>query len=130
MRVNIPANADELITLLDNIIAKENALAPNGLLNDAELLEVVAIRDAAKTANNLQKQLYRDAEAQTELRNVKLGTNTGANVNLPGTGLYYVTYVRDLGLTKNKQTPHKIGEWGFEVDDAPQGGGTPTPPTP
>lgn len=125
-RINVPKTADEFIELMDSIIEKENALAPNGMLSPGELTAMTALRDTAKSSNKLQKQLHKDAEEATEGRDVALGMTS---VDTPGTGMYYVTMVRDLILAKNKQNPHKAGEWGFEVDDSPQGG-APTPPNP
>lgn len=126
-RVIIPDNADELIGLIELIIAKETAVAPNGVLTPAELTELQDYRQKGADANAAQKQFYKDAEEKTKMRDLALGTHKGATVNQPGSAMYLVTYLRDALLAKNKTNPNVLGEWGFVVDTSPKKKAEPTP---
>ena len=128
MRVVINENPDKLITLMTDIIDKETAVAPNGVLTPGELTALTALRDTAKTANKEQVDLYKLAEEKTRTRDNALGITAGMKVDQPGTGMYTITYVRDILLAKNKTNPKVLGEWGFVVDDSPQAGAPPPPP--
>ena len=129
-RVIIPENADLLIHLLDNAIAKEQTLAPNGTLTAAELAELIALRDTGKDANDKQQQHYKKAEELTVTRNNALGITAGMSVDQPGSAMYLITSLRDLLLARNKTNPKVLGEWGFDVDDSPKKKEEPLPPTP
>ena len=129
-RVIIPLNPDLLIHLLDNAIAKEQALAPNGTLTTAELTALIALRDEGKEANDKQQYHYKKAEELTVTRNNALGIAEGMSVDQPGSAMFYITSLRDLLLARNKTNPKVLGEWGFEVDDSPKKKDEPTPPTP
>ncbi len=133
-RVIIPENPDELLDLMDETIEKEQALAPNGTLTAQELTDYIAFRDTAKLANKQQKEAYKKAEELTVTRNNALGIAEGMSVDQPGTGMFFLTSLRDLLLARNKTNPKKLGEWGFVVDDSPQPHKTsnnqPVPPPP
>lgn len=119
-RVIIPDNADEFITLAELIIAKEQALAPNGILSPQELTALQDLRQKGFDANKLQQQLYKDAEEKTHERDNALGLGKGARVDIPGTAMFLVTKVRDSVLAANKTNPQVLGEWGFTVDSSPK----------
>lgn len=126
-RVKIPKKPDEMLTLVGDIIIRENANPAESNLSPAEIVELTGYRDAGRTANNLQKELSRQAEEQTGIRNNALGLGDGQKVDVPGSAMYLITKLRDILLAKNKTNPKALGNWGFEVDDSPQGGGTPPP---
>ena len=128
-RVIIPENVDAFITLVSDIITKEQSLGPNSNLTLIELNQLITLRDTGKAASDEQKAAYKKAEELTITRDNLLGTGKKAKVNQPGTALYQVTALRDILLAKNKTNPKVLGEWGFEVDDSPKAG-EPTPPTP
>jgi hypothetical protein len=119
-RVVIPTNADAFITLCDEIIEKEEELAPNGILSAAELQELKDLRTDAAKANKEAKQLEKQAEDKTKARDLCLGKANGQGVATPGTALFFVTKLRDKALADNKTNPKAIGEWGFVVDDSPK----------
>ena len=129
-RVIIPENVDAFITLVSDIITKEQSLGPNGNLTPAELAQLEQLRNDGKKASDEQKAAYKKAEELTITRDNLLGTGKKAKVNQPGTALYQVTALRDILLAKNKTNPKVLGEWGFEVDDSPKAGDEPTPPAP
>ena len=134
-RVIIPENADSFITLCDGIIEKEDALAPNGILTPAELLELKAQRLAAFNANKEAKAAEKLAEEKTKARDLILGKADGQGVNTPGTAMFYVTKLRDKVLADNKTNPKVLGEWSFVVDDSPKkkkktSNNQPVPPIP
>jgi len=50
-RVNIPANADDLIKLMEDIIEKETGLGPNATLTADELAELISYKEIADESN-------------------------------------------------------------------------------
>jgi hypothetical protein len=68
--------------------------------------------------------LRRDAEVATENCDLAIGDNGN-----PLTVEYNVRSARDILAGLNKGNERKLGDWGFEVDSAAQGG-TPATPTP
>jgi hypothetical protein len=125
-RVIIPGNPDEFIKLMDDIITQEEKLAPDGIFTATELTEFKGYRSTANAANEDQKKLYREAEEKTRERDNALGTAPGLRVDIPGSGMYLTTYLRDILLAKNKTNPKALGQWGFTVDDST----APKPPAP
>ena len=119
-RVIIPKNPDENLALLNLVINKETALGAAKVLSDADLADLKNFRDAAKDANDKQKQFYKDAEEQTKLRNNALGIARGARANVPGSAMFILTKLRDNLLANNKTNAKVLGEWGFVVDDSPK----------
>lgn len=119
-RVVIPKNADEFIILIDNIIAKEEALGPNGMLSAAELQKLKDLRALAFDANKEQKQLTKKAEDKTKERDLAFGRAQGQGVDTPDTCEFLVTKLRDKALSEHKQNPKALGAWGFVVDDSPK----------
>lgn len=129
-RVVIPDNADEFLILIDAIIEKEEAIAPNGVLTPAELAALKQKRETAFKANKEKKEFEKRAEERTRDRDNALGRAKGQGVDTPDTCEFYVTQLRDLVLARNKTNPKVLGEWGFDVDDSPRAGDEPTAPTP
>ena len=126
-RVKIPKNPDLLLTLIGTITTKETALGPNSNLSAAELTELQGYKTSATADNIAQKDLARQAEEKTVSRNTALGIKKGQKVTQPGNASYLVAKLRDLLLAKNKTNANVLGQWGFTVDNSPQGGGE-TPP--
>lgn len=127
-RVVIPKNADEFLILIDNIIEKEEAIAPGGVLTPAELQKLKEKRETAFKANKEKKEFEKRAEERTRDRDNAFGRAEGQGVDTPDTCEFFVTQLRDLVLAKNKTNPKVLGEWGFEVDDSPKAGDEPVPP--
>jgi hypothetical protein len=127
VRVVIPDNADEFIILIDDIIEKEESLAPDGTLSSVELNVLKAQRETAHKANKEKKRLEKLSEEETQKRDLAFGRAEGQGVDTPDTCEYFVTMLRDLLLAKNKQNPKVLGEWGFEVNDAGGGSDKTTP---
>ncbi len=128
VRVVIPQNADEYLILIDRIIAQEDKLPPNGMLNATELQQLKDLREEAFKANKEKGDYERLAEEKTRTRDLAFGRAKGQGVNTPNTCEYLVTKVRDKALADNKTNPKALGAWGFEVDDSPRSGDE--PPTP
>lgn len=120
VRVVIPKNADEYLILIDDIIAEETDLAPNGTLNAAELAKLVTLRGIAFDANKKRKEFEKAAEDKTKERDLAFGRAKGQNVDTPDTCDFLVTKVRDKALAENKTNPKALGKWGFVVDDSPK----------
>jgi hypothetical protein len=116
VRINIPANADDLIVLAKKILAR--AAEPNGPtpLPEEKMTDMTAKTATADTKNELCKDLARQAETATEARDNALG-QTGQLRD--GTVRFYVTSVRDVLLGLNKGNEHALGDWGFDVDASP-----------
>lgn len=129
----IPTNADEFISLGEDIVAKHTADGVDSPLNGLDMASFATTVTDAKAQNDLQKQLRRDAEMATENRDGLLGRRKDQNVNTEGTGLNIIARVRDILLGIHKGNEQQLGQWGFEVNQSTTGGGdaggTPTPST-
>lgn len=119
VRVVIPRNADEFLILINDIIAKETALAPNGTLSPADLAKLTTLKTAASSANDAMKAAKKLAEEKTAERDLAFGRAKGQGVDTPDTCDFLVTQLRDMLLAANKTNPKKLGEWGFVVNDSP-----------
>jgi hypothetical protein len=126
-RISIPSNKDKLIVLSKAILAKHVALGAASPLGGLKIADWTASTDKADTENKKAAQLRRDAEIATENCDLAIGDNSN-----PLTVEYNVRSARDILAGLNKGNERKLGEWGFEVDSAAQGGtpATPTPPGP
>lgn len=119
MRVVLPRNADAFIGLIDLIVEKEEALAPNGKMSAAELTELKGYRAIALAAAKESDSLKRKSEEKTAERDRALGRAADQGVDTPGTCAFLVTMLRDRLLADNKTNPKVLGEWGFTVNDSP-----------
>jgi hypothetical protein len=129
-RINIPSNKDKLIALSKAILAKHTDLGAASPLGGLKIADWTASTAKADTENKKAAQLRRDAEIATENCDLAIGDNRN-----PLTVEYNVRSARDILAGLNKGNERKLGEWGFEVDSAAQGGAsasaaTPTPPGP
>jgi len=111
VRVVIPGNADDFILLINEIITKETALAPNGTLSPAELAKLTSLKTAASNANDAMKSAKKLAEEKTAERDLAFGRTKGQGVDTPDTCEFLVTQLRDMLLASNKTNPKKLGEW-------------------
>jgi len=129
MRVNIPGNPDEFITLAKSVLAKHVALGAasplNGIPGIAGFAAQVGVAD---TQNLAAKDFAQKSETATEARDNAIGATT----DTAGSLQFFVTSARDLLLAINKSTEHKLGDWGYQVitSTAPTPPATPTPPHP
>ena len=124
VKVVIPPNADELIELGEDIVAKHTADGAASALSGLDMTAFAARVASAKAKNALQKQLRRDAEMATEDRDTLLGRRKDQNVNTDGTVLNVVSRARDILLGTHKGNEQQLGQWGFEVNQSTTGGGS------
>ena len=112
MRIPIPTNADEFITLAKAISAKHTALGAASPLKGIEGIDTLATLSAsADTSNKQAGDLRKQAETCTEARDKAIGPN----VNTPGCLQFLVTASRNVLTGQNKGAEHKLGDWGFGV---------------
>ena len=122
-RVSIPANPDDLIALSKSIVAKHAADGAGSPLAALNMADMGAKTTTADTQNQASDKLYRDAETATQNRDIALGSSKSTQ----GTVNYYVSSVRDMLLGLYKGNEQKLGDWGFTVDQSPQGGSKAAP---
>jgi len=115
MKVTIPTNVEELITLGNNIVKKEQALGVKSNYTPEELAELQSKLVTANDANTKQKELTKQAKELTLTRDNALGLTKKTSVNQPGNVKFFVTGLRDVLLGKNKTNPKILGEWGYDV---------------
>ena len=116
VRVEIPSGSpDDMITLMDAILAKE--LAPDSAheLDPAKVSKLSALQSGVKVPHGQAKAL--DAQAQTlrQQRDTQLGTAAGQSVDTKDTVLYLVTRMRDALLMKYEGNEEALSNWGFNV---------------
>jgi hypothetical protein len=117
MRIKVPANPDELITLAKAIGTKHTNLGASSPLNSIQDIAKLAAQTAiADTNNAAAKTLAKQAETATQARDVALGQSGQLT---PGTVRFLVTSARDILAGANKGNEKKLGDWGFNVDDSP-----------
>ena len=117
MRIKIPSNPTELITLAKAIMAQHEKLGAASPLNGIEDIErfgpLVATAD---TTDKAAADLYKQAETAIETRDNALGPDTTTK----GFVRFFVTSSREVLGGLNKGSEHKLGVWGFEVNETPQ----------
>jgi hypothetical protein len=112
MRINIPSNPDEFITLAKAVLAQHNKLGTASPLNGIKGIAGLAAQvQAADTNNELAKQLYEQAKTATEARDNAIGPDT----TTPGYLQFFVTSARDVLAAQNKGSEHVLGDWGYGV---------------
>ena len=116
MRIPIPENPDEFITLAKAISLKHTALGANSPLDGIEDIELLApLAATADTNNQAANNLYQQAKTATEARDRAIGPN----MNTPRTLHFLVDAVRNVLSGQNKGKEHNLGGWGFTVIDMP-----------
>ena len=115
MRINIPSNPDDLITLAKTILAQHTKLAAASPLNGINGIAGFGAQVGTADTNNQQASLlYEQAQTATEARDNALGSD----VTTPGYVRYFVAAARDVLAGQNKGSEHKLGDWGFQVIDS------------
>lgn len=108
-RVAIPKNAEELLDLAGNVLKKHTELATASPLNSMVSHSWTDNGPKVATCQDLHKQaeeFARQAEEAYRQRDLLLGEVKES-----------VLASRDLLLGVYRETPKKLGEFGFEVDD-------------
>lgn len=124
MRINVPGNPGELIALAQAILDKHTKLGAASPLNGIDgIANFGAQVNAADTNNKLADNLYKQAETATEARDKALGPNA----TTPGFVRFFVTSARDVLAGLNKGSEHKLGDWGFQVNQSAQASAKPAP---
>lgn len=126
-RINIPKNADQLIQLAKNIVAKHTTDGVVSPLGGLDMADMNTKTSTADTENKSAAQCRRDAEKATQNRDNALGSGAGGPVK--GTVEHYVKSARDVLLGLNKGNEQRLGDWGFDVDTSVRAG-NPAPTTP
>ena len=117
MRITIPTNVDDHLTLAKAILAQHAALGPASPLNGIKDIATFGPQTkAADAANTLAKSLAKQAETAKQNRDLALGQSGQLT---PGSVRFFVTSARDVLLGLNKGNEKKLGDWGFVVDDSP-----------
>ena len=115
MRVNIPNNAGDLIALSQAIQAKHTALgAASPLANIPGIAGFGALVTTASTNHQQGITLAEQAQTANQTRDNALGPD----MTTPNTVRFTVAAARDLLLSLNKGSEHKLGDWGFSVVDS------------
>ena len=116
IKVVIPKNPDDLIGLAEKIIDKHTADGAASVIPNDIATELGTLTTEAKTLNELQKNLYRDAENSIEQRNLALGKDPTQDSRTANTVLFYIVSARDVlgGLYRNNL--RNLGHWGFKVN--------------
>ena len=112
MRINIPSNPDEFITLAKAVLAQHTKLGAASPLNGIKGIAGFGAQvTAADTNNQLANQLYEQAKTATEARDNAIGPDT----TTPGSLQFFVTSARDVLAAQNKGSEHVLGDWGYNV---------------
>lgn len=118
VRIPIPVNPDDQITLAKAVLAKHKALGAQSPLSGLDMAAFEAQLTIADAQNVLAKQLARDAEAATQARDGALGSPKGPEV--PGTVKFFLRAGRDALAAVNRGNEKKLGDFGYTVDDSPR----------
>jgi len=112
MRIDIPSNPDEFITLAQAILAQHNKLGAASPLNGIKGIAGFGAQvTAADTNNKLANSLYEQAKTATQARDNAIGPDT----TTPGYLQFFVTSARDVLAGQNKGSEHVLGDWGYTV---------------
>jgi hypothetical protein len=111
--VDIPVNADDLITLAKALLAKDTAMgATSPFKNIKNWSAFTGLNGTADTSNVSSNTLYQQAEEATQTRDNALGQTGQLKEN---TVRWFVTSARDVLLGLNKGSEQALGEYGFNV---------------
>ncbi|MBI4932209.1 MAG: hypothetical protein HY841_15730 [Bacteroidetes bacterium] len=126
VRVKIPRNAAKLIELAMNILkhkasATGNAgAAASNPLASIDMDELMRKTTVSDTEHTLALQLKKDSETAIDLRNHALGIAKDQLSSTDSTVYFFVKAIRDVLLGVYKGQEHKLGDYGFEVDESPK----------
>lgn len=116
IKVIIPRNPDELLTLAENILAKHTLDGAASVIPTNVAAELQTLYTKGFEQNELQKQSYRNAENYVELRNLALGTLPTQDSRTPNTVKFYIISVRDVLAGLNRDNLRHLGKWGYTVN--------------
>jgi hypothetical protein len=109
VRVNIPTNPTEQITLLGTVSAKNTDLGAASPLGSLKWDKISPALADAKTHDDTAGALAKQVEKEYRARDISMPAVTQA-----------LRDARDLLLVANRDNPKALGDFGFEVDDTPQ----------
>lgn len=118
LRIPIPVNPDEQITLAKSILAQHKKLGANSPIAGLNMDDFVAKVGLAENQNDLGKQLHKDGETAFQKRDNALGPQKGEEK--PGTVKFYLRAARDTLAGQNRGNEQKLGDFGFTVDTTPK----------
>lgn len=110
VRVDIPTNPDDLLQLLEKVIAKNAADGAASPLKSLNMATFEAKTQVALAANSEMQRLYELAKIETGKRD-----NAFGSIQTADTALYILGQIRDLLLVIYKNNPRELGQWGFGV---------------
>lgn len=116
MRVEIPKNPDDCITLAGKVITKHVADGATSPLTGLGMADMAVKNTTADAQNKQSKDLARQSQLCTENRDIALGKDTSKE----GTVRFYLNSVRDTLLGKYRGNPSQLGDWGFDVATTPK----------
>lgn len=115
VRVNIPSNPDNLITLMEDVLREHVRLAPASPIPVAMATQMEAVIAEAKPKRQLGQDLSRQSQEAFESANTALGLAAGQTTRTPNTGLNLVAQIRDRLLAANPGSENALELFGFEV---------------
>lgn len=110
VKVEIPANPDDLLLLLKKVIAKNELDGVNSPLKGLNMATFAAKTGIAAASNSEMQRLYDVAKIETGKRDNALGS-----IQTADTALYILGQIRDMLLAIYKDNPRELGQWGFDV---------------
>ena len=117
MRIPIPENKDQFITLAKALLAKHTELGAASPLNGIEgIANLAALVNTADINNQQSKLLAKQATTATEACDKAIGPDA----KTPGGLRFLVTASRGTLAGQNRGQEHKLGDWGFGVIAAPE----------
>jgi len=116
IKVVIPKNPDDMLSLSGNILDKHTADGAASVLPDDIADELTTLHSAATTENTNQKNNYRDAENSIEERNLALGLHETQDSRTVNTVLFYLSSARDVLSGLHRNNIRALGKWGFTVN--------------
>ncbi len=116
IKVIIPKNPDDMLSLSGDILAKHTADGAASVLPDDIADGLDTVHTAADLENTNQKDFYRDAENFIEQRDLVLGLHHTQDSRTENTVLFYVSSVRDVLSGLHRNNIRNLGKWGFTVN--------------
>ena len=115
-KITISANASDLITNAEAILAKHAADGLTSPIKAMDMADFLAKTTAAHAKDDSAKANNRDKETAIQARDNAIGYNA-----LTGSVFVYVKSVRDILVALYKPLQQQLGDWGFEISRS--GGG-------
>lgn len=119
VKVDVPANPDDLTDLIGKIIAQDTALNQatpgSSPINPKDIAALKAIQASAQPDRVLIKTLQPQIDAAVQRSTNTLGLGKGQSVRTEGTGLFLVTKIRDGLLAEYKGEEKEMEGFGYTV---------------